>query len=343
VLERRWSLAVWRLGLVAAGFVGLCAGALVVMSSLGFATEFLQRVLIDNLSYQERWFPAYLLRARNLPWIVLAAVGARRLARSGWERLARGGELLVMVWGITVFMIVVFLMPAPNPQAALQFMPAFALLAARARPFRRVRGPLAVALVTLVSVSPMLSADLLATVALRNGEQNRLMNFVLDATTRGEPVFDGSSACVFRRHVCYNFALVTGVRNALFSQPGAVQDLENGIERAGCRIVILDKRLERAPLELRSYLERWYVPWPGAPSGVRVAGATIRLAPGQTRTQFELRLGGVYRVSTPEPGESIDGRPVRPFMRLAAGTHSFEDSSATGGATLIAMSTEPRQ
>jgi hypothetical protein len=97
--------------------------ALGFMARVGMADAFVHRVLLDNFSYQERWFPVYLFRPIYWPLFALGVTGVWRVWRVGIKAMARNGDLLLAIWGGVVAFIVIFMMPAPNTQAVIQFSP----------------------------------------------------------------------------------------------------------------------------------------------------------------------------------------------------------------------------
>ncbi len=275
-------------------------------------------------------------------------------------RMVRAGavdevQLSPLLAGSVTAVIYLFMMPAPNAQSALPFLPLAAMYAAEV--LRRLiaralasggSGPGAAPelLVPFVRSPPRLAcaglmALLLAGVCVLPlgallakkppfkdhwPDVRQKIRYVLALTSPGDSVFDAYGQYIFRPHATYFYRLSRPI--LVWLNSGVIPEAEilNDLRRRHCKVVMFSGTLRMLPANLLRFVESHYIPT-GSQAGddeVLVAGQVLRRADLRgNRATVSLIATAKYgvRVVGGTPRIFIDGRLYQGPLFLDQGDH----------------------
>jgi hypothetical protein len=309
----------------AAGVLGMFLLYLVITGAwAGWVEHSLSYSVRHQINYPG--FPFLETLSTILPsagWLfVLAAVGVIatiwRLANRGPEATSDPDLLLLGALASTFASFA--LTRAPYVYCLVPFFPALCAFSARgAAALGRwlLVGRLAPALAILaVSIAGLqlgqAYADLAPSAARGNAHQVEVLRRIGTLTRPDEPVFDLAGAGVTRPHVLFHY-YADRLQLELWSRE-LERETPEALRRAGCVLLLVDRRFERLSPGLRNYLLAQYQPYDG---DLRIWGRRYRPMPGRLFTDsFYAIRDGRYFVWPPTALTTgtlrIDGRPVPP-------------------------------
>ncbi|MBI3781655.1 MAG: glycosyltransferase family 39 protein [candidate division NC10 bacterium] len=342
-------LGAFAIPVVLGGFLLWAAGAL---------PNFLRWGVIHTFRYPVHFSAIRaLLPEVNLTFLALAVVGiVRAVARANVMDEFHLSPILAGSMTAAAFL---FLMPAPNPQSALPFIPVAAMYAAevlrwvfkRALPSEgsvalthgkpgapaiRLPGRLTwaclAALLTSMACAPPLW-DLVADLprfrkaAVRT---NQTIRFVLSLAPPGDSVYDAHGLYIFRPHATYYYRLSRGIIAWLHSGLIPETEIMNDLWRNQCKVVIVNWYEERLPSGLARFLRSHYVYVSSERQSkrmpVHVAGSVLRPADlSGSRATVSLIASAEYAVR-PQGGTPkiyLDGRLYQAPLFLSQGNHQI--------------------
>ena len=299
----------------------------IVLHANGIWTGWLEQTIWNNLSYPDLRGPTFLLLPQNLSLLILAGAGMVWTLKDRDHDIAQHAVVL-MIPALIMFLILVFLLPSVFSQSGLLFVPLFAIYAAFAfsKAFESGSPVVRVLVVLLAIVIPSASLFFRVISGPSNREQIQLMKYVLQRTSRDEPVFDGNAAYVFREQAYYYGSLVEAVRYQL-KQKAISIDIPESLRRQRCRVVIFDDRVRDLPEGVQNFIRNNYLL--SEHDDVYIAGFDI--SPEKLsgkKAVLRIEIPAVYAIEA-QGGKNlqVDGEPYDQPLFLHHGTHEVSSDA----------------
>lgn len=324
---------------------------------VGGLPGFLRWGVIHTFRYPVRFSAFNELRPLiHAVFFALAIEGVlRTVTRMVKARAVDEFQLSPLLMGSVTAAVFLFMMPAPNAQSALPFLPLAAMygaevlrtVIARAQmaedaqpvasrksghPFvwsvpRPVWAGIAVLLMFGVCVPPLIAlADQMSPFRDHGQERREKMRLVLALTSPDDSVFDEYALYIFRPHATYYYRLGAGVAVWLASRVIDEAEIINDLRTSHCKVAIFPRhRLGRLPPALLRFIYAHYVSTHFEPD-ILVAGKVLRPASlTANRTTVSLVASAEYAVQVVggEPNVYIDGQLYRAPLFLTQGDHQI--------------------
>jgi len=311
------------------GFLLPFAAMILFFYSQHAAVEFVYSVLLENLNYPNIRRPTFLLLPQNIVVFLVAFAGiiVWFRERRGRANPAYGTPLLLIVPCFILLAEFLFLTPGTFPQSALIFVPLLSIFAGiaikRSLDWSRIGNVfLFVFLMITGLIVPCVSLAYRHPFTITNGNQFQLLRYILTHTARGETIFDGNTAYIFRPQAYYYGSLVEGIRERI--KRGEIsRSIPESLKASHCRIVIYDDRISDLPAPVQAFLRANYLP-SGQPD-VFVAGKELSAENFSGRkATFWIDLPFRYSFQVTNAGElQVDGKSYKAPVLLDRGMHQL--------------------
>ena len=276
--------------------------------------EFLQWGVIHAFRYPVRFSAFRQLRPQvHFVAFALALIGiVRAITRMVKARTVDEFRLSPLLAGSVTAAVYLFIMPAPNSQSALPFLPLAALYGAEVlrsvlakalppdasapagpskSPHRVVHSPsrLARAGLVVLLLSGICAPPLYAVVSRRLPysdywwDRRQALRYVLALASPGDSVFDASGLPIFRPHASYYYRLGRGVIASLESGMIPETAIINDLWSSHCKVVIFSRGPLLLPQNLVRFLQSNYTLTDFAARDIRVLVAGKVLHPADLR------------------------------------------------------------
>ena len=261
--------------------VGVC---LLLFYQAGTLKEMFTSTVLDNFTYPNIYRPTYLLKLRNICFLLLALAGLiihlSKLRKS--PLLAHASHIMLLLPTLFLLVIFLFVMTAPYAQSALLFAPVLAIYCAIALRksidgmLRHGQNPdddkskgFSLNAKHLLFFMSTVAAGLVIPCTMlllkdhpfnrTNAGQFQRMEYVLHLTQPTDVVFDGKSAYIFRPQAYFYSALYYAIVWRI-EQGDIKQDIPQSLIRTDCRVIIYDERVATLPPSVQLFLKANYEP-----------------------------------------------------------------------------------